>query len=86
MELYNLLEIELELREIADTICKNGLNRFLEIKGISVDDFIKEREKHNKDFIVSCHTEFKKAQDRIITNVLLIKRMKNDNKKQNASG
>lgn len=72
MDLYNLTEIEIELREIADSICKNGLNNFLEKKGIPIEGFIKDNKKYNEDFIISCHTEFKSSQDRIIKNVVAI--------------
>lgn len=74
MDLYNLFEIETELRKIADIICKNGLDNFFDIKGMSIDDFLKDYKKYSKDFIVSCHTVFKVAQDRIITNILSIQK------------
>lgn len=82
MNLYNLFEIETELREIADTICKQGLSNFFETKEISIDDFIKDSKTHNKDFIVSCHTQFKEAQNRIITCVLSIQNEQDVVKKQ----
>lgn len=71
MDLYNLKEIETELRATSDAACGDGLKRFIEAKKISVEEFISNKEKYNHDFLISCHTGFKEAQNRIIKNILV---------------
>lgn len=72
MDLYNLSEIETELRVTSDAACVNGMTALLESKKISIDHFMKNKEKYGKEFMVCCHDGFKKAQDRIISNVIII--------------
>lgn len=72
MNLYNLPEIETELRATADAACEDGIKALLKSKNISIKEFITNKEKYNKDFLQLCHDGFKIAQDRIAKNVLLI--------------
>lgn len=72
MNIYNLSEVERELRVIADTACGNGLRGVMEDQKITIAEFTTNKEKFNFDFIKHCHDGFKKAQDRIIENILVI--------------
>ena len=72
MNIYNLTEIEAELRATADAACGDGVNALLKSKGITIEEFFTNKEKYNTEFIKLCHEGFKLAQDRIIKNVLLI--------------
>lgn len=72
MNLYNLAEIETELRATSDAACASGMTALLESKKISIEEFMKNNEKYSKEFITCCHDGFKKAQDRIISNLIII--------------
>ncbi len=72
MDIYNLSEIETELRLTADAACANGINALLETQKITIEELLSNREKYNGDFIRHCHDGFKIAQNRIIKNILLI--------------
>jgi len=74
MDIYNISEIEKELRATADAACRDGVDALLLSKGITIDDFIINKEKYNTDFIKTCHDGFKTSQDRIIKNVLLLQK------------
>lgn len=72
MDLYNLSEIEIELRATSDAACGDGLKALLKMKKISVAEFFKNKETHKGDFIRCCHDGFKIAQSKIIANVIVI--------------
>ncbi len=72
MDIYNLSEIETELRSTADAACGDGVSTLLKSKQISIEEFLTNKEKYSTDFIKLCHDGFKIAQDRIIKNVLVI--------------
>lgn len=72
MDIYNIPEIEIELRASADVACGNGISALLDSKKISIEEFIEHKEKYAEDFIRFKHDGFKEAQNRIIKNILLI--------------
>lgn len=72
MDIYNISEIEIELRATSDAACGNGINALLDSKKISIEEFIEHRRKYAEDFIRFSHDGFKGAQNRIIKNILLI--------------
>jgi hypothetical protein len=85
MDIYNTSEIEIELRATSDEACGNGISKLLDLKKITIEEFINEKEKYNQDFLICCHDGFKSAQNRIIKNVLILQdeqeRIKSDLKK-----
>ena len=72
MDFYNISEIEIELRATADEACGDGVSKLLDSKKITIDEFINEKEKYCKDFLICCNNGFKSAQNRIIKNVLIL--------------
>lgn len=72
IDVYNIKDIEIELLAISDVVCANGLNSFLKKKDTDIEKAIENIEVYSKELIISCHDEFKKAQERIIINVLSI--------------
>lgn len=72
MNIYNLSEIETELRATANAACGDGVSAILESKRITVEEFLTNKEKYSNDFIKLCHDGFRIAQNRIIKNVLAI--------------
>ncbi|WP_159103304.1 hypothetical protein [Prolixibacter bellariivorans] len=45
MDIYNISEIEIELRATSDAACGNGINALLDSKKISIEEFIEHRRK-----------------------------------------
>ncbi|MBP6236681.1 MAG: hypothetical protein KA270_06870 [Saprospiraceae bacterium] len=72
MDIYNISEIEIELRALSDAACGNGISALLDSKKISIEEFIEHKEKYAEDFIRFSHDGFKEAQNGIIKNILLI--------------
>ncbi len=72
MDIYSITEVETELRATSDAACGNGIKTLLDTHNISVEDFIKNKEKYSEDFIKHCHDGFKVAQNLVIKNILTI--------------